>query len=69
MCNRVEEKCEGGKIICVEVYLILEYLRLNRVKGRVALVGDVVGYVTKCSGEGIYFVVKLGCMVVEVVVE
>lgn len=33
------------------------------------LVGDVVGYVMKCFGEGIYFVVKFGCMCVEVIVE
>lgn len=27
-------------------------------KGRVTLVGDAAGYVTKCSGEGIYFAAK-----------
>lgn len=33
------------------------------------LVGDVVGYVIKSFGEGIYFVVKSGWMCVEVIVE
>lgn len=27
-------------------------------KGRITLVGDAAGYVTKCSGEGIYFAAK-----------
>ncbi len=35
-----------------------EHPRPRRVKGRVTLVGDAAGYVTKCSGEGIYFAAK-----------
>jgi geranylgeranyl reductase len=38
-------------------------------QGRVALVGDAAGYVTKCSGEGIYFAAKSGRMVAEAIVE
>lgn len=37
--------------------------------GRVALVGDAAGYVTKCSGEGIYFAAKSGRMCAEAIVE
>ena len=33
-----------------------------RVVGRVALVGDAAGYVTRCSGEGIYFAAKSGLL-------
>lgn len=36
--------------------------RPRRVVGRAALVGDAAGYVTKCSGEGIYFAAKSGRM-------
>lgn len=38
-------------------------------RGRVALVGDAAGYVTKCSGEGIYFAAKSGRMCAEAIVE
>ena len=38
-----------------------------RCKGRVALVGDAAGYVTKCSGEGIYFAAKSGRMAAEAI--
>lgn len=34
-----------------------------------ALVGDAAGYVTKCSGEGIYFAAKSGRMAAEAVVD
>ena len=34
-----------------------------------ALVGDAAGYVTKCSGEGIYFAAKSGRMAAEAVVQ
>ena len=37
-------------------------------KGRVTLVGDAAGYVTKCSGEGIYFAAKSGRMAAEAIV-
>jgi geranylgeranyl reductase len=36
---------------------------------RVALVGDAAGYVTKCSGEGIYFTAKSGRMCGEAIIE
>ena len=38
-------------------------------QGRVGLVGDAAGYVTKCSGEGIYFAAKSGRMCAEEIVE
>ncbi|KAL8061941.1 hypothetical protein ABFX02_02G115400 [Erythranthe guttata] len=60
--NRVKSKIEGGKIIKVEAHPIPEHPRPIRVRGRVALVGDAAGYVTKCSGEGIYFAAKSGRM-------
>ena len=34
-----------------------------------ALVGDAAGYVTKCSGEGIYFAAKSGRMCAEAIVK
>ena len=57
----------SGKIIRVEAHPIPEHPRPRRVKGRVALVGDAAGYVTKCSGEGIYFAAKSGRMAGEAV--
>ncbi|KAM7522719.1 hypothetical protein LguiA_012621 [Lonicera macranthoides] len=59
---RVKPKIEGGKVIKVEAHPIPEHPRPIRVRGRVALVGDAAGYVTKCSGEGIYFAAKSGRM-------
>nr|KYP73180.1 hypothetical protein KK1_005793 [Cajanus cajan] len=53
-------KINGGKVIKVEAHPIPEHPRPVRVRGRVALVGDAAGYVTKCSGEGIYFAAKSG---------
>ncbi|KAK7385863.1 hypothetical protein VNO78_31787 [Psophocarpus tetragonolobus] len=58
--ERVNSKINGGKVIKVEAHPIPEHPRPIRVKGRVALVGDAAGYVTKCSGEGIYFAAKSG---------
>lgn len=49
-------------MIKVEAHPIPEHPRPIRVRGRVALVGDAAGYVTKCSGEGIYFAAKSGRM-------
>ena len=69
MRKRAEEKCAGGKIIRVEAHPIPEHPRPRRVQGGVALVGDAAGYVTKCSGEGIYFAAKSGRMAAEAVVE
>jgi geranylgeranyl reductase len=67
--DRSKVKTEGGKIIRVEAHPIPEHPRPRRCKGRVALVGDAAGYVTKCSGEGIYFAAKSGRMAAEAIVE
>lgn len=67
--DRAAVRLEGGKIIKVEAHPIPEHPRPRRVNGRVALVGDAAGYVTKCSGEGIYFAAKSGRMCAEAVVE
>ncbi|GAB2274487.1 hypothetical protein Dimus_009257 [Dionaea muscipula] len=60
--DRVKPKIDGGVLIKVEAHPIPEHPRPIRVRGRVALVGDAAGYVTKCSGEGIYFAAKSGRM-------
>jgi geranylgeranyl diphosphate/geranylgeranyl-bacteriochlorophyllide a reductase len=65
---RAGKKIEGGKIIKIEAHPIPEHYRPRRVVGRMALVGDAAGYVTKCSGEGIYFAAKSGRMVAEEIV-
>jgi geranylgeranyl reductase len=65
--ERAGAKIEGGKIIKVEAHPIPEHMRARRVVGRTALVGDAAGYVTKCSGEGIYFAAKSGRMAAEAV--
>jgi len=67
--ERSAEKCGEGKIIRVEAHPIPEHPRPKRVMGRVALVGDAAGYVTKCSGEGIYFAAKSGRMAAEAIVD
>jgi len=67
--DRAKVKTEGGKIIRVEAHPIPEHPRPRRIKGRVALVGDAAGYVTKCSGEGIYFAAKSGRMAAEAIAE
>lgn len=67
--RRAEDKILGGKIIRVEAHPIPEHPRPRRLSGRVALVGDAAGYVTKCSGEGIYFAAKSGRMCAEAIVE
>ncbi|XP_031105696.1 geranylgeranyl diphosphate reductase, chloroplastic [Ipomoea triloba] len=66
---RAAAKITGGKIIRVEAHPIPEHPRPRRVQDRVALVGDAAGYVTKCSGEGIYFAAKSGRMCAEAIVE
>jgi flavin-dependent dehydrogenase len=53
-------KAARSTVIWVEARPIPEHPRPRRVIGRVALVGDAAGYVTKCSGEGIYFSAKFG---------
>jgi len=67
--DRAGDKIAGGKIIKVEAHPIPEHYRPRRVQGRLALVGDAAGYVTKCSGEGIYFAAKSGRMAAEEIVK
>ncbi len=66
---RAARKLVGGEIIKVEAHPIPEHPRPRRVVGRVALVGDAAGYVTKSSGEGIYFAAKSGRMCAETIIE
>ncbi|MEM6752507.1 MAG: geranylgeranyl diphosphate reductase, partial [Cyanobacteria bacterium P01_C01_bin.38] len=66
---RAARKLDGGSIIKVEAHPIPEHPRPRRVVGRIALVGDAAGYVTKSSGEGIYFAAKSGRMCAETIVE
>mmetsp|Transcript_21165 Transcript_21165/g.36345 ORF Transcript_21165/g.36345 Transcript_21165/m.36345 type:complete len:473 (+) Transcript_21165:115-1533(+) len=66
---RAAKRLAGGKLIKVEAHPIPEHPRPRRVVGRVALVGDAAGYVTKCSGEGIYFAAKSGRMCAEAIVK
>ncbi|XP_031484140.1 uncharacterized protein LOC116253458 [Nymphaea colorata] len=67
--QRVAPKIAGGEVIKVEAHPIPEHPRPRRVVGRVALVGDAAGYVTKCSGEGIYFAAKSGRMCGQAIVK
>lgn len=67
--ERAAAKLRGGKIIRVEAHPIPEHPRPRRVVGRVALVGDAAGTVTKSSGEGIYFAAKSARMCAEAIVE
>lgn len=66
---RAAHKLVGGEIIKVEAHPIPEHPRPYRVRGRVALVGDAAGTVTKSSGEGIYFAAKSARMCAETIVE
>lgn len=66
---RAARKLEGGEIIKVEAHPIPEHPRPRRVVGRVALVGDAAGTVTKSSGEGIYFAAKSARMCAETIIE
>lgn len=66
--TRAAKKLEGGEIIKVEAHPIPEHPRPRRVVGRVALVGDAAGTVTKSSGEGIYFAAKSARMCAETIV-
>jgi len=67
--KRAAKKLAGGEIIKVEAHPIPEHPRPRRVVGRVALVGDAAGTVTKSSGEGIYFAAKSARMCAESIVE
>ncbi|MBE9063260.1 geranylgeranyl reductase [cf. Phormidesmis sp. LEGE 11477] len=67
--QRAAKRLEGGEIIKVEAHPIPEHPRPRRVVGRVALVGDAAGTVTKSSGEGIYFAAKSARMCAETIVK
>ncbi len=67
--TRAAKKLEGGQIIKVEAHPIPEHPRPRPIRGRVVLVGDAMGTVTKSSGEGIYFAAKSARMCAEVIVE
>ncbi len=66
---RAQKRLVNGEVIKVEAHPIPEHPRPRRVVGRMALVGDAAGYVTKSSGEGIYFAAKSGRMCAEEIVE
>merc|ERR1719183_521322 len=68
MRERAGDKIKDGKIIRVEAHPIPEHYRPRRVVDRAVLVGDAAGYVTKCSGEGIYFAAKSGRMAAQAIV-
>ncbi len=67
--ERAQKRLVNGEVIKVEAHPIPEHPRPRRVVGRMALVGDAAGYVTKSSGEGIYFAAKSGRMCAEEIVE
>jgi len=67
--ERARKRLVNGEVIKVEAHPIPEHPRPRRVVGRMALVGDAAGYVTKSSGEGIYFAAKSGRMCAEQIVE
>ena len=67
--ERAGKRLFRGEVIKVEAHPIPEHPRPRRVVGRMALVGDAAGYVTKSSGEGIYFAAKSGRMCAEAIAE
>lgn len=67
--SRASKRLLLGEVIKVEAHPIPEHPRPRRVVGRMALVGDAAGYVTKSSGEGIYFAAKSGRMCAEQIVQ
>jgi len=66
--TRASKRLLLGEVIKVEAHPIPEHPRPRRVVARMALVGDAAGYVTKSSGEGIYFAAKSGRMCAEQIV-
>ena len=66
--ERANKRLFQGEVIKVEAHPIPEHPRPRRVVGGMALVGDAAGYVTKSSGEGIYFAAKSGRMCAEEIV-
>merc|ERR1719510_713819 len=67
--DRAKSRIEGGEILRVEAHPIPEHPRPWRVQNRATLIGDAAGYVTKCSGEGIYFAAKSGRMCAETIIK
>jgi len=67
--DRAAPRIAGGEILRVEAHPIPEHPRPFRVKDRATLIGDAAGYVTKCSGEGIYFAAKSGRMCADTIVK
>jgi len=67
--DRAAPRIEGGEIMRVEAHPIPEHPRPWRTQDRATLIGDAAGYVTKCSGEGIYFAAKSGRMCAEAIVK
>lgn len=67
--TRASKRLLLGEVIKIEAHPIPEHPRPRRVVGHMALVGDAAGYVTKSSGEGIYFAAKSGRMCAEQIVE
>merc|ERR1719166_614865 len=65
--DRAAPRIEGGEVLRVEAHPIPEHPRPWRTRGRATLIGDAAGYVTKCSGEGIYFAAKSGRMCAETI--
>merc|ERR550539_168058 len=65
--DRAAPRIEGGEVLRVEAHPIPEHPRPYRTRGRTTLIGDAAGYVTKCSGEGIYFAAKSGRMCAEAI--
>merc|ERR1711933_701115 len=66
--DRAAPRIEGDEILRVEAHPIPEHPRPWRTNNRATLVGDAAGYVTKCSGEGIYFAAKSGRMCAESII-
>jgi len=67
--ERAANRIDGGEILRVEAHPIPEHPRPWRVRDRATLIGDAAGYVTKCSGEGIYFAAKSGLMCAQSIIE
>ena len=60
--DRAGDKIAGGNIIKAEAHPIPEHYRPRHMQGHISIIGDAAGYVTKWSGEGIYFTAKSGRM-------
>ena len=67
--QRASKRLFRGEVIKVEAHPIPEHSRPRRVVQQMSLVGDAAGYVTKSSGEGIYFAAKSGRMCAEALVQ